>query len=258
MLLTTSTWHTWRAELRRAVLSWRTALLATALATHLSLEIDHLHLAATLLPGARGALAYASNHGIPLVALALAAGTFAAFGLVEDFAFGRLAYARQRAGSARPYATARTLAPAIGLATAVVVACVLAEGFAFLRFPPQPLGWRPELGAEPWPPLEIGPLTADVAFAGLLALVTAVLGVLAGLIARAGRQLGTLLLPVAFVVIAPVLLRGPLALLNPVEHAFPSDPPELAAGATYWLVLGVLALVLAVTLARPTPGRTDA
>jgi hypothetical protein len=192
------------------------------------------------------------------LALALAAGAFAAFGLVEDFAYGRLGYARRRAGSTRTYMSARTLAPAIGMAGAVVLACVIGEGFAFLRFPPQPLTWRLERGGQPWPLFEIGPLTADLAVTGLVALAVAALTVLAGVIARTGRRLATLLAPPAFLVIGSVLGRGPLTLLSPTGRMSSENLPELVTDLIYWLALGGLALAAALVLARPTPGRTDA
>lgn len=171
----------------------------------------------------------------------------------------------------------RVTTVAFGLAaTMLLVGTGVANAatYSFACEPPQFVGSGPECGehagsqrqrkssarlwGQPWPLFEIGPVTADVAVAGLLALFVAALTVLAGVIARAGRQLATLLVPAAFLVIAGVVARGPLEVLSPAGRVSPESPGELVADAIYWLVLGAVALVAAVALARPTPGRTDA
>ncbi|MGQ0574294.1 MAG: hypothetical protein ACT4RN_08825 [Pseudonocardia sp.] len=257
-MLTTSRQHAWRAELRRALWSWRSALLAAASALYLSSEFFDLRLVFSYTPGAQGALAFTLNNDLPGMPLALAAGVFAAFGLVEDYSYGRRPYAHVRAGTSRRYLLARVLAPAIALATAVLVGCTCAMGFAFLLLPPGPTALKPGFG-QPWPLLDAGPLIADLALTGLVVLHTAALTVLASVIARSGRQLATLLLPPAFLVITGVLARGPLEVLGPGGRVSADTPGELVANLTYWAVLGGLALAASLVLARrPTPGRPDA
>lgn len=247
----------WSVEVRRAALSWRTVATAALLGALLATSIDDLHRIAVLRPGALGALAYAgSRGGPPLDAMALVAGLFAAFGLVEDLSYHRGPYAWMRTGSPVAYAVMRTVGPAIGAAAAVVAAGAVGVGFAFLRYPavampvPDPVALTPS-GAL----FEAAPLVADAAWIAFAAFVTAALTLVAGVAARLRRQLVTLLVPPAFVVGGGIVARGPLVGLAPASHAGPTGGTGLALALAYWTALGAVSLAAVVRGAR---GRADA
>lgn len=249
----------WRTEFRRAALSWRGGLLAVALGTHFAACIANLDRPHRPPPGAFGALAYVGNDYTPLTLLALAAGLFAAFGLVADVGHGRLAYAMVRTAAPRTYLLARVLAPAVGTAFAVTAGCAFAWAYALLRYPLVPMPTPEPNDIVPLPTLfETAPLAADLAFVALLALVTAALTVFAAVVACSGRQLAALLLPPAFLVVGSVLARGPLEGLDPLERGLPVGVGATVASVIYWLILAGVALFAALAFARPTPGRTDA
>jgi hypothetical protein len=197
---------------------------------------------------------------MPLYALALTAGLFAAFGLVEDLAHGRGPYAWVRTRSAAAHAVLRAVGPALGAAVAVALAGLVAVGWAIVRFPNAALRdtWPGASPVDPVPWLFThAPALSDLAWIGFACLITASLTLLAATAARMRRQLVTVLTPIALVIVAPPVLPSPLRLLNPSDQSSPSDHFGLALSLLYWLAIGGGALALVVARARTGTERTE-